>query len=52
MSDRPQSLNEMRGRLDRAHEEAQTVIAESEWLRLKSRELIDRIRHDRQTRAG
>jgi hypothetical protein len=48
MLDRPQSWDEIRARLDRVHEEAQKVIAESEWLRLKSREFIARIRHDRQ----
>jgi hypothetical protein len=37
-------LLEMRERFERSHEEAQEVIAESRWLRLKSRELLDRVR--------
>jgi uncharacterized coiled-coil DUF342 family protein len=47
----PESLDEMRGRLDHAHEQAQELIAESHWLRLKSRELLERIRRDRADRA-
>lgn len=41
-------LDEMRERLERVHAEAHDLIAESQWLRLKSRELRDRIRRDRQ----
>jgi len=41
-----QSWDKIRARIDRVHEEAQKVIAESEWLTLKSRELLDRIRRD------
>jgi hypothetical protein len=37
----------MRERLDRAHEEAQELIAESYWLRLRSRELLDCINRPR-----
>ena len=44
------SLHEMHERLDRVHVEAQDLIAESQWLRLKSRELRDRIRRERLAR--
>ena len=43
----PESLDEMRGRLDHAREQAQELLAESQWLRLKSRELLARIRRER-----
>ena len=48
MLDRPPSLDEMRERLDFAHEEAQELIAESKRLILESREGLDRLRRDRQ----
>lgn len=47
MPNSPESLDEMRGRLDHAREQAQELIAESHWLRLKSRELLARIRRER-----
>jgi hypothetical protein len=47
MIDRPQSLAELRERFDRTHEQAQELIAESRGLRLKSRELLVRIRRER-----
>jgi uncharacterized coiled-coil DUF342 family protein len=41
------SSDQTRKRIDRAHEQAQELIAESHWLRLKSRELLERIRRER-----
>jgi hypothetical protein len=46
MLDRPQSLNEMRERLNLAHEEAQEVIVESKRLTLELCDLRDRLRRD------
>jgi hypothetical protein len=46
MRDTPPSLDEMRERFERSRAEAQEVIAESQWLRLKSSE--DRLRRERQ----
>jgi hypothetical protein len=47
MRDTPLSLDDLRERLERLHEEARESIAESYWLRLKSRELVDTIRGER-----
>jgi hypothetical protein len=47
MPNSPPSSDQMRKRMERAHEQAQELIAESHWLRLKSRELLERIRRAR-----
>ena len=44
MPDGLESLDDMRERFDRAHEEARELIAESRRLRLKNRQLLERIR--------
>jgi hypothetical protein len=46
MTDIPLSLQQLRERLDCAHDEAREVIAESRRLRLKARELVDRLRRN------
>ena len=50
MRDTPLSLDEIRERLNRSHEQARELIAESRWLRLKSRELVESLRHERDER--
>jgi predicted transcriptional regulator len=46
MTDTHLSLQQLRERLDRAHDEAREVIAESRQLRIKLRELVDRLRRE------
>lgn len=43
----PQSLDEIRERLDRLDQQARDLCAENAWLREKSRDLLARIRRDR-----
>jgi hypothetical protein len=50
VTDIPLSLQQLRERLDCAHDEAREVIAESRWLRLKARELVDRLRRKQDER--
>jgi len=46
MPDRPPSLNEMRERLDLAHEDAQEAIVESKRLTLELGDVLDRLRRN------
>ncbi len=48
MPDRPPSLEELRERLERDTEEGEKAVAESQWIRRKLRELVDRILRGRQ----
>jgi hypothetical protein len=50
MPDHLLSLDEMRERLDRAHQEAAGLIAESRALRLASRVLVQRLRYENEVR--